>query len=67
MLGCIKTSAGKKRYLSLCYAKADIGVIAPLGEAADERVLATGGWSGLAGAAAALRKVPTETQSCAAR
>src|SRR5215211_661002 len=44
VVGCIKTSAGKKRYLSLCYAKADIGVIAPLGEAADERMRATVRW-----------------------
>ncbi len=44
VVGCIKTSAGKKRYLSLCYGKADIGVIAQLGEAADERVRATVRW-----------------------
>jgi GH15 family glucan-1,4-alpha-glucosidase len=44
VVGCIKTRAGKKRYVSLCYAKADIGVIAPLGEAADERMRATVRW-----------------------
>jgi GH15 family glucan-1,4-alpha-glucosidase len=36
--------AGERAYLSLCYAKADIGVVAPLGKAAGERLRATNAW-----------------------
>jgi GH15 family glucan-1,4-alpha-glucosidase len=42
--GRIRVKANQKTYLSLCYAKADIGVIAPLGNLAEERVRSTIKW-----------------------
>lgn len=44
IVGRIRTKPGEKVYLSLCYAKADIGVITPLGELADDRLHATIKW-----------------------
>ena len=50
VVGRIRVEAGQKVRFSLCYAKADIGVVAPLGEEADNRFQATlewwGAWSG---------------------
>jgi GH15 family glucan-1,4-alpha-glucosidase len=50
VVGRMPVKAGQKVRFSLCYAKADIGVIAPLGEAADHRLQTTlqwwAGWSG---------------------
>ena len=44
LIGRIRMKAGERAYLSLCYSKADIGVIAPLGEAADDRLRSTLKW-----------------------
>ena len=44
VVGRIRVRAGEKVHLSLAYAKADIGVIAPLGEAADARLRDTLEW-----------------------
>jgi len=42
--GHIRIKAAEKAYFSLCYAEADIGVIAPLGSLAEERVRSTIKW-----------------------
>lgn len=42
--GRIMISAGAKHYFSLCYAKGDIGCIAPLGAAAEARLNSTIAW-----------------------
>jgi GH15 family glucan-1,4-alpha-glucosidase len=44
VIGRIHIKAGEKACLSLCYAKADIGVVAPLGHLAGERVRDTVAW-----------------------
>jgi GH15 family glucan-1,4-alpha-glucosidase len=44
VVGRVHVEAGQKVRFSLCYAKADIGVIAPLGEEADDRLQATCEW-----------------------
>jgi GH15 family glucan-1,4-alpha-glucosidase len=44
VVGRIRVKAGQKVRISLCYAKADIGVIAPLEEEADNRFQATLEW-----------------------
>lgn len=44
VLGSIRVSAGQKVRFSLCYAKGDVGVVAPLGDAADNRLQATLEW-----------------------
>jgi GH15 family glucan-1,4-alpha-glucosidase len=44
VVGHVCVEAGKKVRFSLCYAKADIGVVAPLGEEADNRFQATCEW-----------------------
>ena len=44
VVGHIHVEAGKKVRFSLCYAKADIGVVAPLGEEADDRLQTTLEW-----------------------
>jgi len=44
VVGRVRVEAGQKVRFSLCYAKADIGVIAPLGEEADNRLQATCEW-----------------------
>ena len=53
VVGRIRIRTGEKAGLSLCYAKADIGVVEPLGGLAEERVRATlawwEGWSGRCG------------------
>ncbi|MCC2649930.1 MAG: glycosyl hydrolase family protein [Microvirga sp.] len=44
LIGRIRMKAGERAYLSLCYSKADIGIIAPLGEPADDRLTSTLKW-----------------------
>jgi GH15 family glucan-1,4-alpha-glucosidase len=44
VVGQIRVEAGQKVRFSLCYAKADIGVVAPLGVEADNRLQATLEW-----------------------
>jgi GH15 family glucan-1,4-alpha-glucosidase len=44
VVGRVRVAAGRKLRFSLCYAKGDIGVIAPLGEQADDRLRATLTW-----------------------
>jgi hypothetical protein len=44
VVGRIRVKAGQRIRLSLCYAKADIAVIAPLGHDADDRLRATLAW-----------------------
>ena len=44
VVGRISVKAGQKIRFSLCYAKADIGVIAPLGQEADDRLRDTLDW-----------------------
>ncbi len=44
VVGHVHVEAGKKVRFSLCYTKADIGVVAPIGEEADKRLQATLEW-----------------------
>lgn len=44
VVGRIRVEAGRKIRFSLCYAKGDIGVVAPLGKRADDRLEATLTW-----------------------
>ena len=44
VVGRVQVEAGQKVRCSLCYAKADIAVIAPLGQEADNRLHATISW-----------------------
>ena len=44
VVGSVRVEAGRKVCLSLSYAKADIGVIAPLGKAAEGRLQSTLDW-----------------------
>lgn len=41
---CVRLRQGDKRFLSLAYAKADVGVLAPLGAEAENRLHATRRW-----------------------
>ena len=42
--GCIRVEQGQKARFSMCYAKGDIAIAAPLGREADERLEATLAW-----------------------
>ena len=42
--GSVRLAAGERRCLSLSYVKSDIGVIAPLGDYADQRLAASVAW-----------------------
>ena len=42
--GNARVAAGERRALSLTYAKGDVGVVAPVGRASEERLRATLGW-----------------------
>jgi GH15 family glucan-1,4-alpha-glucosidase len=44
VVGRVRVEAGQKTRFSLCYAKGDVGVIAPLGQHADDRLQATLTW-----------------------
>jgi len=44
VVGRIRVQAGQRVRFSLCYAKGDVGVIAPLGQEADRRLQATLDW-----------------------
>jgi GH15 family glucan-1,4-alpha-glucosidase len=44
VVGRVRVQPGEKVRFSLCYAKADIGVVAPLGQEADDRLQATCKW-----------------------
>ncbi len=44
VVGRIRVEAGRKVRFSLCYAKGDVGVVAPLSDAADHRLRATHAW-----------------------
>jgi GH15 family glucan-1,4-alpha-glucosidase len=44
VVGRIRVQAGRKVRFSLCYAKGDVGVVAPLSDAADNRLRATHAW-----------------------